>query len=154
MSPLPKPLPDTPAELRAQIVQIAASWLKTPWHHEARLKGAGVDCAQFLLAVYAEAGLITDYTPDRYPQDWYLHRDEPLFMREIEKHCNPVAQGLVGDIVMFKFGRAPAHGAILMEPNIVIHAYRPEGRVTLSEIAGSPLADKIVGYYRWKGFSA
>lgn len=139
---------------RALIVTVAQSWLRTPFHHEGRVKGVGVDCAQFLLAVYAEAGLIEDYRPEHYPQDWYLHRDEPLFVRELEKHCNPTAEGLPGDIVMFKFGRQPAHGAIVVDANLVIHAYRPEGKVTLSEIAGSPLAEKIAGYYRWKGFAA
>lgn len=140
--------------MRLRVCEIATSWLKTPWHHEARLKGVGVDCAQFLLAVYAQAGLIEPYDTHHYSHDWYLHRDEPLFMQEIEKHCNRVAEALPGDIVMFRFGRSPAHGAILIDRNMVIHAYRPEGRVTISEIVGSPLADKVTGYYRWKGFEA
>lgn len=149
---LPDPRPDAD-ELRAQIADIAVSWLKTPWHHEARLKGAGVDCAQFLLAVYSEAGLIASYKPEHYSADWFLHRDDPLFLAEIAKHCVQVPEGAIGDIAMFKFGRHPAHGAIVLGNNLVIHAYKPEGQVTISELIGSPLQERLAGFYSWKGFA-
>lgn len=40
----------TPLELqqRAAVIAEAESWLSTPYHHEARIKGHGVDCAQIL----------------------------------------------------------------------------------------------------------
>lgn len=142
----------TEADIRAAIVAEARSWVGTPWHHGARVKGAGVDCAQLLIMTYAAVGLIQNYKPAPYPQDWHLHRVEPIFLNELLGHCAPVDEGKPGDIVMFKFGKQLAHGAILAQPGVVIHAWRTEGRVTLSEIGRSPLGRKLGGYYTWRGF--
>ncbi|MDO6044547.1 hypothetical protein Q4P48_08410 [Neisseria gonorrhoeae] len=45
-------------DLRARIVEEARSWLGTPYHHHAMVKGAGVDCAMLLVAVYGAVGLL------------------------------------------------------------------------------------------------
>lgn len=145
--------PSSEEETRTAIVDEALSWLRTPWHHEARVKAAGVDCAQFLIAVYSKVGLIDAFDVGHYPQDWHLHRDEDRFMNELLHHCRSVDEGKPGDVVMFRFGRHPAHGAILMNPDIIIHAWRDEGRVTVSEVSGSPLEERFAGFYRWKGFA-
>ena len=36
---------------RAAVVAEAIAWLGTPYHHRARIKGVGVDCAQLALGV-------------------------------------------------------------------------------------------------------
>lgn len=118
----------------------------------ARVKGAGVDCAQFLIAVYAAVGLIEDYRPANYPPDWHLHHAEPLFLNELLRHCEPTDEGKPGDIAMFVFGKQLAHGAILAGDNLIIHAWRNEGRVCLGELGRSPLGRKLGGFYRWNGF--
>ena len=33
------------------------NWLGTPYHHAARVQGAGVDCLMLLLEVYGRAGV-------------------------------------------------------------------------------------------------
>jgi hypothetical protein len=51
----------------------------TPYHHHARIKGVGVDCAQLLCGVYEAAGLVPHIETGHYPHDWHLHRGEELF---------------------------------------------------------------------------
>ena len=56
-------------DLRQRIVEEARSWLGTPYHHQAMVKGAGVDCAMILVAVYRAVGLIpAGFDPRPYPQ--------------------------------------------------------------------------------------
>lgn len=138
--------------LRDRIVAEARSWCGTPWHHEARVKGAGVDCAQLLIAVYSAVGLIPNIFTAHYPADWHLHRDEPRFLTELLQHCRAVEAPLPGDVVMFRYGRHAAHGAIYAGEDLMIHAWRDAGQVIVSEISNSPLAPRLHGYYRWTGF--
>ena len=43
---------------RAAVVAAARSWIGTPYHHAADVKGVGVDCAMLLVRVYSDLGLI------------------------------------------------------------------------------------------------
>jgi cell wall-associated NlpC family hydrolase len=61
---------------REDVVREALSWIGTPFHHAGRVKGAGVDCGQFPLAVFESCGLIPNYVPAHYPADFHLHSNE------------------------------------------------------------------------------
>lgn len=139
---------------RQLIVDEALTWIGTPWHHEACVKGHGVDCANFLAGVYVNVGLIEPFVIERYPPDWHLHSDDPRFLKVVETYCRKVDAPKMGDIVMFKIARAAAHGAILIDPArmVIAHAWKEEGKVTLTDLPGSPWEPRVCGYYRWTGF--
>ena len=108
---------------RDKVVKIAKSWLGTPYHHMARVKGVGVDCLTLLAEVFHEAGLVPTVPVEFYPKDWMHHRDNERYLegllkytREIEPDPRP------GDIVLWKIGRCFSHGAIVVQWPIVIHA--------------------------------
>lgn len=99
------------------------SWLRTPYHHQARIKGVGVDCAMLLCEVYANAGLVPFIDPAPYPPDWWMHRGEERFLGWVEKHAHIVDTPQPGDMVVYKFGRCFSHGGVVVGwPNIV-HAW-------------------------------
>src|SRR5690349_11447583 len=53
--PMTKPMHGQPVPVppwRARLLDEARTWLLTPWHHNARVRGAGVDCGQLLIACY------------------------------------------------------------------------------------------------------
>lgn len=111
---------DKEAGERDRVVEIALSWERTPYHHRARIKGVGVDCAHYLIAVYSEAGLIEPFDPGHYPPDWHMHNSGEQYLSFVEKFCQPVNYPMPGDIVVFKFGRAYSHGAIILNwPEII-----------------------------------
>ena len=128
----------TPSELseRARVVAEARAWLGTPYHHRARLKGVGVDCAQLPIGVWSAVGLIEAFDTGDYPADWHLHRDEERYIGFVRRYASEIAEASAqpGDLVLFKFGRAFSHGAILVAPGVVVHAVRKEGRVTLGDL--------------------
>jgi len=122
---------DTQA-LRAAVVAEALAWEGTPFHDRARVKGAGVDCVNLLIAVYSAVGLIDESNPDYKPQ-WFQHREEPRFLLGLEAHgarrIEP-ASALAGDVLMYSYGRHAAHGAIVVDKTTIVHAFKPVGMVT------------------------
>lgn len=119
---------------RVQVVSAAKSWIGTPYHHRAAVKGAGADCAMFPLAVYRECGLIpAAYEPPEYSSQWHLHRSEEKYLAEVEKFAvESAGPPRPADFVVFKFGRTFSHGAIVIDWPMVIHSYIPHG-VTLAD---------------------
>lgn len=110
------------AEERERVIAIAKTWLRTPYHSGAKVRGAGVDCAMLPAAVYREAGLIPEVDPGHYPPDWHLHKDEERYLATVLAHAKPTETPLPGDFVLFKVGRAFAHGAIIVDWPLVIEA--------------------------------
>lgn len=126
------------AEGRAAVVAEAMSWLRTPWHHNSRVKGAGVDCANFVLACYVNAGLIEDQSVGEYPADWHIHRDLERFVGVMTSRGfgAPIQETELqpGDAIVFKIGRVFSHGAIYIGAKRVVHAYITEGQVCIGEL--------------------
>ena len=99
-------------DLRQRIVEEARSWLGTPYHHQAMVKGAGVDCAMILVAVYRAVGLIpAGFDPRPYPQDWHLHRDAERYLGNITRFCHEVETPQVGGIAGGRFRTAASASA-------------------------------------------
>jgi cell wall-associated NlpC family hydrolase len=124
------PPTDNEAAARAAVVAEARAWLGTPYHHAAQVKGAGVDCAMLPAAVYRAAGLIPEFEIAHYPPDWHLHRDTERYLEMVTHHATevPVPTG-PGDFVLYRFGRAFAHGAIVIDWPTIVHAVMRVGVV-------------------------
>ena len=123
-------------EQRAAVVAEAKSWLGTPWRHRGRVKGAGVDCAQFVIKAYAGAGVIEDFDTGEYPRDWHIHRDEERFLTFVPAFAREVTEADVksGDLVLFRIGRVFSHGAIVVAWPQGIHAAIQAGQVVLCDL--------------------
>ena len=135
----------TPAQVAAVCAE-ARSWLHTPYVHHARVKGHGVDCVQLLIAVYAAVGVIEDFDPGFYTAEWYLHRDEEVYLNGVALNGERSDIGGVGDIAMYRFGRTVSHGGIIVEPGVIIHAHRPAKQVELCDMI--TLAPRFDSYWR------
>ena len=119
------------SEARSAIVAEAISWVGTPYHSNAMVKGkvgGGTDCVMLLVAVYRELGLIPpEVDPRPYPPEWHIHQHEDLYMTGILKYSRevrgpPDREPKPGDLVMFQVGRLFAHGAIVIAWPNVVHA--------------------------------
>jgi cell wall-associated NlpC family hydrolase len=122
---------DIDAERRAVVVE-ARAWLRTPYHHMGRVKGAGVDCATLLAEVYARAGVIAPVAIPFYPPDWHLHRDAERYLGFVLEHAREIASEAKpkpADLALWRFGRCFSHGAIVIDWPLVIHAYAGKGCV-------------------------
>ena len=134
---------------RFAVIEEAREWLRTPYHHMARVKGVGADCLTLLAEVYERAGVIPHVDVPFYPPDWNLHRDAERYLDGVMQYARevPVGSGTgrpqPGDIAVFKFGRCFAHGAIVIQWPRLIHAWHNAGVVyadaTQGQLAGRPV---------------
>jgi len=133
-----------------EIVNEVRTWLGTPYHHQARVKGAGVDCAMLLCEVFESCGMIPHIDPRPYPADWHLHQSEEKYLGWIKQYADPVPDGeepLPGDIVLYTFGRTVSHAGIVIDWPIIIHAYRGQGCV-MAEGDRGELGNRLAGFWR------
>ena len=142
------------ASLRAAVLREAETWLGTPYHHAARIKGAGVDCLTLLAEVYAAAGVIEPVAEiPFYRLDFMRHQTDETYLNGLLAHGHEVAAPLPADVVLYKWGRVFSHGAIVVAWPRIIHASPSRSGViwadgTQGRLAGhqmkfiSPFADE------------
>lgn len=116
-------------EQRLSVIEEAETWLNTPYICEARVKGAGADCAQFLAGVYINARIIEPFKVPHYPAQWHLHSSEERYLRELVHYAHEIsAPALPGDIAVFHVKRAYAHAGIVVEwPRRILHCLNRGG---------------------------
>ena len=124
---------------RAQILAAARQWLGTPYLHQGRVKGAGVDCIGLII------GVAHDLKLSNFDTLSYGRLPSGVALREgLAKHA--IAAGsawLPGQIVLLRFDTEPAHVGILgdyfgdAEANklSLIHAYSHSSCVTEHRLA-------------------
>jgi cell wall-associated NlpC family hydrolase len=123
---------------REAIVAEASSWLATPYHHQSFIKGVGVDCAMILHEVYGTLfPEVAELKIEHYPPDWHMHRDDERYLNIVKHYADEVAEPKPGDIVVVRFGRAFAHGGIVVKYPICIHAYMEAGSVVLEDFVAN-----------------
>ena len=117
---------------RTQVVEAARGWLETPFHHQARLKGVGVDCVGLVIGVARELALVPqDLDVVGYPRT----PDGTSLMATIRQHMTEIDRSSMqpGDVIVVSFDRDPQHLAILGDYRhgglSIIHAAGNTGRV-------------------------
>lgn len=123
---------------RAAVVAEARSWIGTPYHNCADVKGAGVDCGMLLVRVFVDTGLLPLFDPRPYPIDWHLHRDHERYLGFVfDRGFSEVKTPQPGDVMVLRYGRCYSHGAIVSrtKPLAVVHAFHPARRVLEEETA-------------------
>lgn len=128
------------------IVNKAREFLGTPYHHQGRVKGAGVDCAGLVICVAHEL-LLSDYDLDNYPREsdgtklTNLFNDNAILTNKLD----------VGNIVLMKIKKVVQHcGIIGYKDNFLtlIHACRKRKKVVEIELT-KEYQEKIVNIYEF-----
>jgi NlpC/P60 family putative phage cell wall peptidase len=131
----------TEVEQRAAVVVEARSWMLTPYHNSADIRGAGVDCGMLIVRVFVDLGLVEPFDPRPYAPDWMLHRDDEKYLDFFTERCCRVAAPQPGDIALFRYGRSFSHGGIVtaVDPVRIVHAYHDAGCVIEEGLAQNPV---------------
>lgn len=104
---------------RAEIVAEARTWIGTPFHHQAVLKGVGVDCRGLLLGI-ARAFDIPAQDVSGYGREPNLTQMAAALRSQM--HEIPVALAEAGDVIWMAFDKDPMHLGILTDIGTIIHA--------------------------------
>lgn len=144
----------TEDDIRTAIIKEADSWFRTPWHHEARVKGAGIDCGLFLFEVFERCGLVPHVDVPHYGMDFMRHSDEEWFLNYVLTYADEIdssVEHLPGDIILFKIGKLYSHGAIIHHWPIVMHASRPDRCVCYADVSKPHLSEIPMKFFRYRG---
>lgn len=119
------PLTATPKAKR--VIDLARSWIGTPYRHQASLKGVGCDCLGLIRGVWRElSGKETEPVPP-YAPDWAEAGGIETLAHAGRRHLIEVVpeQALPGDVLLFRWRPTlPAkHAGILATATTFIHAY-------------------------------
>ena len=121
-----------------RIVAIARSWLGTPYHHQASLKGVGCDCLGLVRGIYRELYGREAETPPPYSADWAESLGRETMLEAAARHLCPIspAQMRPGDVLIFRLrpGAIAKHAAIMASATTMIHA-----------IEGAPVSEVSLG---------
>lgn len=119
------------------LVAEALGWCGTPFHHQARLKGVGVDCVGVAVCAAKVCGLAPGYQ-DRTD---YARQPDGSMERLLGQHLVQVPKSARrgGDVVFFYWAKFGQHLGILTDPDHVVHAYQPAGKVVLTPLTGPHL---------------
>jgi cell wall-associated NlpC family hydrolase len=121
----------------------ARACLGTPFHHQGRVAGMGLDCIGLIIHAMQVAGYevadCTDY--GRQPEGEKLH--DAL----IAHGFKTVKKIQAGDVLLFRFNGMPQHVGIALSQSSMVHAYLPIGRVVEAGL-GETWLRRISNIYR------
>lgn len=139
------------------IVAEARTWLGTPFHHQARLKGKGCDCLGLIVGVVDTLGLedangkklaaYDEVTYSREPDGAYLTAKLTGLLDEV-----PAAEARAGDLALFRIRENPQHLAILTDYEGglgMIHSFAPSRRVVEHRL-DDEWKSKMIKVFRWQ----
>lgn len=136
---------------RKELIQAARDCLDTPFHHQGRLEGVGLDCAGLVVVAGAKVGIeVADMTGYARIPDGNALTD----------HCDAQADRVLlpdaipGDVILMTFDRDPQHLAIISDITdgciTVVHAWMQPKKV-VENVLPEEWKRRIVAVYRLRG---
>lgn len=126
------------------MIAAARACLGTPFHHQGRLPGVGLDCIGLIVVALQAVGCIV---ADR--RDYARRPDGTALAAALAAHgAVRVDAPLPGDVLLFAFDGQPQHVAMLSAPDCIIHAYAPAGKVVEVCLNGS-WRRRVVAFWRF-----
>lgn len=140
--------------LVADMREIVLSWVGTPFKHQGRIKGHGVDCVGVVMGVMRETQALPDdelEAMERKHRGYGRNPSHDRLRKGLEEHhfLVPYADRKAGDVLLMRFDQEPQHLAIYLDGDEIVHAYSAVGHCVHHGIDRT-WAKRVVGVYRLK----
>jgi NlpC/P60 family putative phage cell wall peptidase len=139
-----------------QIAAEARSWVGTPWHHQASLRGIGADCIGLVVGVAAACGVkeAAIYRSDPLSRGYGREPVPEMLLGLADKFLDRIAieSARLGDVLLFNVRQVPMHFGIISReaPRYIVHSY-----ITVDKVAENRLdvvwARRVTRAYRFRG---
>lgn len=137
---------------RKQIIDAARSCLGTPFKHQGRVRGLGLDCVGLIrypiiathMQSYEENADFTQYGKDPVPSKMGTHLSK--YFTEVR-----VNELLPGDIIWCRVRNSPQHLAIYTDEDTVIHSVSNGPNRVVEHILENKWRKRIYKIFRYKG---
>lgn len=146
----------TEDEFRSAIATEARTWIGTPYHPNGNLKGAGVNCAQFLYGAAKNAGVLPEDAPDprKFTAQLAAKTKEERLVAYIAAYGGaeiPEGEVKTGDIVFYRVAGEHGHTAIVLDWPNVVHSM-PLNGCQMGIVNEGSMGAKTRRYFTlWKG---
>lgn len=126
-----------------RVLEIARTWIGTPYRHQAARRGVGCDCLGLVRGVWRELYGHEPDVPQAYAADWAERCGEDRMIAGAERHFGPslaLNEVQPGDLLLFRWQPdcAAKHAGIYSRAGYFIHAYEQ------AEVMESPLVPSWV----------
>lgn len=145
---------------RQQIVTAARKWLDTPFAHQGRTLGRGLDCVGLPLMIAEELGLKDKLGEPLNGASYAVYSPQPLgdYVYQIcLKHLvyKPTREMQPGDILSVKVLTAPCHVAMVGKDRAgrltIIHAYSGGAAKVVEHLLDEKWRARIAGCFAYPG---
>jgi cell wall-associated NlpC family hydrolase len=134
----------TSAEFAASVLQLVG----TPWHHQGRLPGVGLDCVGVVVAAARTCGIDVEDV-----RDYTLPADPTLFVAMLQANCvrdnEPTLAA--GRLVVFRIGQHPQHLAVLVDGDRMVHGLDRKRRAVVIEAMTDAWRYRVHSTWRLRG---
>lgn len=117
----------------ALIAKIAKSYVGTPFRHQGRLPGVGLDCVGVPICAMREIGIEVD-EPDHYSMD----PDSSVLIGCIREVADEIPASDIepGDMLVFWWSKPdmPKHVAIYVGRGMMVHSYRSYRKTAMDHV--------------------
>ena len=134
---------------KKMVVAAARSWVGTPFHHQARVKQAGVDCIGLVIGVARELSLV----PQDFDVQGYAETpDGRTLMRLAAMHMTEIGRDAMGpgDVVVTRFDQGAQHFGVLGNYRhgglSIIHGASDPGRVIETRLMFGPSMQFVASF--------
>lgn len=135
---------------RDEFIAEVLDHLDTPYHHQGRLKGVGVDC----IGLFVSAAQRCGYNMDA-PSDYGRVPEQDKLLRHLTEYAYavPYAEAIPGDLLIFRMFHQPQHVGVIVNclPMEMVHTYMSVNKVVRVPMDQTWEA-RIVSAYRLKVF--
>ncbi len=132
---------------RNQIIEEARSYIGTPYHHQGRIKGVGVDCAGVVVGINTKFELTSHDVKGYKPSPHNGLLQQALADAGFKKKLRTQLQA--GDCLLMQFTGEPQHLAVFTGESI-IHSYSKIKKVVEHRLSGVWKA-RVVAVYDFPG---
>lgn len=130
-------------DFSSSLIAAARACLGTPFHHQGRLAGVGLDCIGLIVVALGQVGVAVQDRTDYAPRP-----DGVSLLAALEAHGARRVDAIeAGDILLFRYDHQPQHVALASGAESMIHAFAPAGRVVETAL-GAYWRRRLVGIYR------
>ncbi len=134
--------------MRDLLVATVRGYIGTPFHHQGRLPGVGLDCAGV-----GVCGLQDCQYPVQDQSGYGRIPTKGMLQQAILNHCDliPLSDVLPGDFLLFAFRDEPQHIAVVsnITPMRIVHSYSEVGQVVENDL-DELWQQRLRGCYRLK----
>lgn len=115
--------------INSKVLEIAHTWIETPYRHQGSVKGSGCDCIGLISGIWRElfGNYPEGFKMPAYTPYWAEESGKSLMVKIGRKYLIEVAirDKVPGDVLMYRMLRRgqTKHAGIYIGDNKLIHAY-------------------------------